>query len=46
MEIEDDAVVDPYGIAKLTVKDLKVELKERGLLVTGLKLVFKEQLVQ
>ena len=46
MGIEDWAVANPYGIAKLTLNDFKVELKERGLSVTGLKSGPKEQLVQ
>ena len=44
--IEDDAVLDPYRTAQITVKDLKVELKERGLPAIGLTPVLKEQLVQ
>ena len=42
----DNTVADLYGIEKFTVKDLKVELKYRGVLVTELAPILKEQFVK
>ena len=46
IQTELGVVTDPFDIAKLTVKDLKLELKERGLSITGLKAVPRERLLQ
>ena len=46
IQIEQGVNTDPYGITKLTVKDLKLELKERGLPITGLKAVLRDRLLQ
>jgi len=46
LQIEQGVATDPYGITKLTVKDLKLQLKERGLPITGLKPVLKHRLLQ
>ena len=46
LEKEQGANADPFGIDKLLVKDLKLQLKERGLPITGLKTALKEPLLQ
>ena len=46
LRIEQGTHADPYGIGKLTVKDLKLELKERGLPINGFKAALKERLLQ
>ena len=46
LQTELSVVADPFDIAKLTVKDLKLELKGRGQPVTELKAVLKERLLR
>ena len=46
LQAEHNVVAHGFDISKLTVKDLRLELTERGLLTTGLKPVLKERLLQ
>ena len=46
LQTELGVVTDPFDITKLTVKDLKLELKGRGLPITRLKAILRERLMQ